>query len=337
MSEMVNALRNLWRDACRRVKGDLPVALERWVADPVSRANAVVVDPPRETCAADDQVAWHGWKDESAHLWPRRKSGEVIGWRPGPEGYRQHLLHLDALEHLTCERVVDGWTCDIGDIAGLGASKSPLSEYDTLDAMIQARRPELVSSGDPASIYHLLTHDGLRILDLEENRREKDRFLLHRWDGRVFLSNLDGSHHFAAARCLARRFGVRVPLRGRLYCRWIDAQAVEALVSEYALFAIDGTLIALDALHEALQAYRAPYLRHCLPKGLSTPPPPAYNSNGGGGGSLEALFLPRAHARARRVAAAMVAAGFFDVGAHLEGLVRRQVRPGAWRAPADRS
>lgn len=320
-----NASSAMWR----RTTGDLPLVLERWIADPASRANAIVVDQPRETCAADDRIAWHQWKDLHAQEWRRTKAGQVVGWRPGPNGYSRYDFHLDALEYLTRERALDGWSCDIGDVAGVSGSKSPLSEYDSLDAMVQARRPELVASRDPACIYHLLTHDGLRILDMEENRREKDFFTLHQWDGRVFLCNLDGSHHFSAARYLAGRFGLRIPLRGRLYCRWIDAQAVEALVNTYALFAIDATSIALYALHEALRAYGAPYLRHRLPKGLS---PGVGDQNA----ALEALLLPRSDARSQRVASAMATAGFFDVGAHLESLVRRQAPPGEWRVPADR-
>lgn len=322
-------LRKTCSDLWRRVTGDLPPVLEHWIVDPTSRANTIVVDPPRETCAADDRVAWHQWKDLHAQEWRRTKAGQVVGWRPGPNGYGRYDFHLDALEHLTRERVLDGWSCDIGDVAGVSGSKSPLSEYDSLDAMVRARRPELVASRDPACIYHLLTHDGLRILDVEGNRREKDFFTLHQWDGRVFLCNLDGSHHFSAARYLAGRFGMHIPLRGRLYCRWIDAQAVEALVNAYALFAINATSIVLNALHEALQAYGVTYLRHRLPKGLS---PGASDQNA----ALETLLLPSSDARSQRVASAMATAGFFDVGAHLESLVRRQALPGEWRVPADR-
>lgn len=325
---LADGLRAACGDLWRRMTGGLPLALERWIDDDASRANAIIIDPPRETCAADDRIAWHQWRDLHAQEWRRTKSGQIVGWRPGPDGYSRHDLHIEALEHLTRERIIDDWTCDINAVAGVSGSKSPLSKYDSLDAMIQACRPELVAAQDPACIYHLLTHDGLRILDIED-RREKDFFTLHQWDGRIFLSNLDGSHHFSAARYLAGRFDVRVPLRGRLYCRWIDAQAVEALVGAYTLFAIDARSIVLEMLHEALGAYRVPYLRHRLPKGLSTS---ADDQNA----MIEVLFLPRSDARSRRIAGAMATAGFFDVGAHLEGLVRRQARPGEWRAPVDR-
>ena len=314
------------RDLARWATGDIPTALERWIENPASRAT--IRDLPRESCAADDRIAWHWWKDAHAVSCQcqRTQPGQVLGWEPRSNGeymLRQH--HLEALAALVRQESVDEWIGDISDVAGVSSSKSPLSEYDSLDAMIQARRPELVSARDPASIYHLLTHDEVRILNVESRA---DFFSLHMWDGRIFLCNSGGSHHFSAARYLAAQFGVKIPLRGRIYRQWIDGAALSALRSAHSIYAIDSAPSVRNALHEALEAFRAPYLLHRLPNGLST-----RTIDEGG---AYAVFLPRAHARSARVASAMAQAGFFDVGDHLEILFRRQAQLGSWVMPVDR-
>lgn len=311
-------------EAVRWVTGAPPLAFDRWLGSPYSRAS--IVARPRETCASDDRIAWHWWRDAHAVASSRCRPGHVLGWTPSSGGtYILSDVYLEALANFTREQAFDNWTCDIGDVAGLANSKSPLCEYASLDRMIEIRRPEMVSQEDPAAIYHLLTHDELRILHMESRG---DYFSLDSWDGRIFLSNSGGSHHFSAARYLTDRCDVKVPLQGRIYCRWIDEHAVESLVSDYTIFAIDGAPGVRNEFHDALQAYRAPYLLQRLPKGFST------RSVDEGG--AYAVFLPRSNARSSRVADAMEKAGFCNVGTHLKDLVRRQVRPGEWRMPVDR-
>src|SRR3546814_4338531 len=70
-----------------------------------------------------------------------------------------------------------------------------------------------------------LAHNEIRILD---KNSKADFFVRHTWDGRVFLANSGGSHHFAAARLIAGELGDKVPLNGLLYTRYLDERVIRS-------------------------------------------------------------------------------------------------------------
>jgi hypothetical protein len=214
------------------------------------------------------------------------------GWVPR-RGGGMEPVEIERPEYTAIgrETKIDDWACEIQDVKGLGASKSDLREFDSLDAMVQRNSPEMIDEITPAKLQANLAHGEIRII---HQANTSDCFIRHDWDGRVFLSNSGGSHHFAAARLIARLLGQQVPLRGRLYQRGVNAAPVAALTRDYKMFIVTNDTQVIHAFSKAMEGYRAPWFSHKLPEQL---------------GNVHAVLLPRQDKRAMRVAQLLQSAG----------------------------
>lgn len=296
-------MRGLVRSAADALREDFghPVRMLRFL----ERGKALNVDlsGPRPSIALSSVVAWHEWGGYPPLQWPRRKPGDLPGWRFVAGRYESFQLHRPEFEQLGTCTVHADWVCEIQSVEGLSASKSELTHFASMDAMVQTNSREMIDEISEDRLARNLAHDEIRILHRE---RTSDHFVRHLWDGRVFLVNSGGSHHFAAARYIAARLGHRVPLRGTLRTYGIDARAVCSLRREYDMFAMPSEPEVFNAFHEAMQAHKAGYLWHGLPRSCR---------------DARVVFLPRAEKRSARVASCLRAAGLTDVGMHLAKIV----------------
>jgi hypothetical protein len=267
-------------DAAADVLG-IPRRLER----AIDRAPALFTPfvPPVPTVDMDSVVRW-----------------EVFA---GPEdGGRLRPLHgswpraVRAMGALVRTETLEGWTCDIRRIEGLSASRSTLAAFATLDEFARKECRGYIAKGLEACLEHCET----RIA-----KRGGYAFSQVQWDGeRVFLHNSDGSHHFAAARYLARELRVPIELKGTSTRFSLDPVAVADLVQEYDLFA-SSTHGLYASLLDPLRALQAP----CF---LANAPPPFEK--------VVVLFFPRSSRRAARSAELLRRRAFFDVGRYLRAL-----------------
>lgn len=253
---------------------------------------------------------WGAWPADA--YWTGR-ADEVRGWEVRDGQYRpcRRSIPLTALTETVS---LPDFRCDIGDVEGLAASKSPLGSYTSLDDFAIERCAWLLASISTDTLERALAHHEIRIL------RGGDSFSQYGWDGRLFLSNSGGSHHFAAARFLARHLGHRVPLHGTLNACHLVPSAVDALCSGYDIYAPS---VAPNALHAALEAIGATYFIQALPAPYS---------------GVEAVFLPRDVPRSLRASRAFHDSGVFDVSEHLRAQLARQCelqRDGIISAPLD--
>lgn len=280
-------------DATRETFG-IPVSLLRLLdSETYPRPT---LETPRRTIDARGIVDWHEWGRESGRL-----RGELHGWEfstgtlCGTHQMREDLANFDSC------RIVEDWTCDIQQIDGVSASKSHLYRFASLDEMVETdSRKEI----EPLTIEKL--HTNLAQCESSILRHHSSyRFIRYRWDGRVFLVNSDGSHHFGAARYIAKRLGILVPLRGKLSTYSINPGAVSSLRRDFEMFVISGDPTLRAAFEEAVRSVKAAYFERDLPI--------PYRDR-------HAIFLPRTERRAMRVAQAMHAAGCFDLGVHLQTL-----------------
>lgn len=258
---------------------------------------------PGRSIALSSVVAWHEWGGHPPLQWPRRKPGDLPGWRFVAGRYESFRLHRSEFERLGTCTVEADWACEIQSVEGLSASKSELTHFASLDAMVQTNSREMIDEVSESRLARNLAHDEIRILHRE---RTSDHFVRHLWDGRLFLVNSGGSHHFAAARYIAARLGRRVPLRGTLRTYGINAQAVHGLRRDYEMFAVPDEPEVFNAFHAAMQAHKASYLWHGLPRPCR---------------DARVVFLPKTERRSARVASCLRAAGLTDVGAHLAKMV----------------
>jgi hypothetical protein len=262
---------------------------------------AAIEEPPR-ALAARSVVHWHEWGAAPALNWPPRTRGRITGWRYAGGRYSSfHLMREEFAQFGYCRRD-DDWECDIQDVVGLSASKSDLRAFTDLDTMVEENAPGLIAPLTEATLHDNLAWHEVRIL----KPRTSDYFARYLWDGRLFLINDGGSHHFAAARFIAARLGTPVPLRGTLRTYGIDEVALASLQRDFDMFVVGDAPCAALAFHDAMARLRATYLWQHLPAPYSE--------------SCRAVLLPSDEPRSAAAAALLREAGFFDLGVYLRGL-----------------
>ncbi|MBT0960312.1 DUF6685 family protein [Denitromonas iodatirespirans] len=262
----------------------------------------VTIEELPRVLAAGCVARWHEWGAASALHWPPRARGWITGWRYQAGRYSSFHLMREEFAHFGYCRRDDEWECDIQDVVGLSASKSDLASFSSLDAMVEMKAPELIDPVTEEKLRENLAWREVRILKPETS----DFFARYVWDGRLFLINAGGSHHFAAARYLAARLGTSVPLRGTLRTYGINEMALASLQRDYEMFVIGDTPCATNAFREAMARFRATYLWQFLPLPYTD--------------THRAILLPVAEPRSATVAHVLRGAGFFDLGAHLRGM-----------------
>lgn len=278
------------------------VATERWVQEfPPTRLD---LTPAPRCIALADVVRWEEFGTPHPLQGPRREKGYLIGREHGRAGRCQGVsVQCQAIRDLVDHVVIQNWSCDISDVQGLAASKFPLEEAPSLEAMARATRPSLIEDVSAAGLAKNLAHDEIRILHRPEGGG--DSFVRRGWDARLFLVNSGGSHHFAAAHALAKLIGQPVPLAGKLHRYTLNPRAVRELTQTYAMFAMENSAEAWSDLHDAFRSDQVTWLWCGMPH-------PFWETR--------AVFLPQSQPRAQRAAAVLRDAGVADLGQALLGL-----------------
>jgi hypothetical protein len=266
----------------------------------------VQISEPTSVIDATSVVQWHKWGDSSPFRWPRRGAGWVVGWKHSGGTYNSFESNLAPLAAIGQYHCTVNWACDIQDVSGLGASKSKLTNFACLDDMVEQNSPEMIDEITEEKLRDNLAHSEIRIL---HNADTSDHFARHQWDGRVFLMNDGGSHHFAAARYIAARIVQRVPLQGKLYTYSINESSVHALRCDFDLHVISDEPVIVNAFHDAMHSFKATYLQRDMPRPYE---------------KMRAILLPKNEPRSARVSKVLRQAGAFDLGEHLADLCGRQ-------------
>jgi len=287
----------------------LPDRLETALAS-YGQGREVALEP--QGIALGTRIDWSCWGRIGAQR--NERPDALLGFSAGRSGYQAHWRSVPALAALT-RTTTQRLECDIRDVDGLAACKSPLAPHATLDSFAQAHCQHLIAQTTPEALDRLLAWNEIRIL------RGGDFFQAFAYEpDRLFLCNAGGGHHFAAARYVAGRLGAPVPLGGRLVLVELDEDAVAALLREFEIFVLDpgvGSDAAVRevALTDGLQAINATYYLRSLPMPMN---------------HCRAVFLPRGDARSLRAVEAFRRAGVTDLGLHLAGLAQAQRAEPRW-------
>ncbi|WP_162085341.1 DUF6685 family protein [Sulfuriferula nivalis] len=268
----------------------------------------VEINEPNRVIAADSVVSWHRWGESSPFKWPRRSDGRIMGWKYSSGYYCSFEVYRPELADFGCCETTEQWTCDIQNVDGVLHSKSELDKFATLDDMVAKNSPEMINEVTKAMLCKNLAHGEIRIL---HNSDTSDHFARYQWDGRVFLMNGGGSHHFAAARYIASRIAQQVPLKGKLCTYSINDVAVGMLCRDFDIYAISDEAEISNRFHDAMESFKATYLLHDMPKPY---------------GKAKAILLPKNDARSVRVSKVLREVGVADLGHHFAALCNRQSR-----------
>lgn len=265
----------------------------------------VQLEEPPHVIDASSVVPWHEWgkyPHSSCSL-----PGRIMGWQNKGGHYSRFEIHRPELTNFGRSDLTDRWSCEIQEVSGLANSKSKLTDFTSMDDMVLTNSPELIGEISESNLQANLAHDQIRII---HNRDTTDHFARHLWDGRLFLMNQGGSHHFAAARHIASQLTVSVPLTGKLYTYSINPEAVATLRQDFSIYALSQQAEIANGFHDAMQSFKATYLLYNLPR----PYERSY-----------AILLPNGELRSHRVSNVLREAGAFDLGKHLTDLCKRQV------------
>jgi hypothetical protein len=156
----------------------------------------------------------------------------MMGWRGVYGSYSSFYLQREEFANFGSCEITEDWECDIQDVTGLSTSKSELKDFDNLDRMAETKSRYMIEPISTDKLRENLAWGEIRIL---RGAGSSDFFARYLWDGRVFLINSGGSHHFAAARYIASRLGVPVPLRGQLHTYVINELAVSSLQRDFEM------------------------------------------------------------------------------------------------------
>lgn len=259
--------------------------------------------PASESIDKQSIPSWH-LLGSQRNGWPTQGVGTLQG-RTGPAGARRRLIGQQPhLANLATMRVEKDFQCDIRDIVGFSASKSPLKQFSNTDDMIRSQRPDWLEVSQE-NLANLLSHAGIRIL---HQKATTEHFARYAWDGRLWLCNEDGSHHVAAAKYVARMLDERVPMTGKLVTHALNGDAVTALRRTYDILAMPES-ITFGAFYKLMEDLGATWLWVDLPNPFE---------------QVHGIFLPKSEVRSRYVAGQLRRVGVPDLGALLGSLVERQ-------------
>lgn len=274
--------------------------LEQW---PEIRAELSEHKPCIEVSSV---TRWDRIGGQSPKHWPHLPQGTLKGWRWTGSEYQGFELQRPEYAEIAQCTITECWPCDIAAVHGFSSSKSDLSRYSSTDEMVEAKSRDMIDEISLAKLEKNLAHKEIRILP---EHGGSDYFARYQWDGRLWLMNSGGSHHFAAAKYIARRLGRPVPLTGKLYTYSLNAVAIDSLRCDFEMFMISSETSIGNAFFMAMQGFRATWLWHEMPRPLE---------------GTKAILLPRSEKRSMRVASALRSAGVLDIGEHLVALAARR-------------
>jgi hypothetical protein len=235
---------------------------------------------PPQTANADQIIHWNRW--DSFYF----DKKYALNFRNRYDSTQQYIPEL---EHLVTVNETKNWWCDIRDIDCLGASKSDLSLFKTLDEFATTVNHNLIADISEQSLNKNLRWERGRILN-------NPSFYCYAWDNkRIHLCNSGGSHHFSASRYIAFQLNKKVPVCGNLYTFHLNARSVFSLLNQFDLFSVNSK--DWFFISEECEYFGAPV-------GFYPAPRPFYDQT--------IIFLPRHNKRSMRIAKLFKQIQLFD-------------------------
>lgn len=276
----------------------LPITLKRVISEcPELR---VPINEPERVIDCRSVVKWQ----DLAKDWPPESSGSLCGWAYSSGEYRNCKRYIPQLVELVNLREVETWQCDIQEVVGLSASKSNLSSFISLDIFVETESPELINLINEEGLVQNLTHVGLKLSQVSQ-LVVNDCFVQYQWDGRIFLMNTNGSHHFAAARYIASRLGVQVLISGKLKRYSFNLDVVDTLRRYFDIYSASHDPDVSERLDKALKAICCEYYWCSLPLPYS---------------DARLILLPKSNKRSMHASDLLRRGNYFDAGKYIEEL-----------------
>lgn len=159
------------------------------------------------------------------------------------------------------EEVIE--TVDIQMIHGFGASKSPLHKFKTMEEMIsQSGCKHMIDDVSHQGMIDNLSWPEIRII--KDKETSGDRLAYFAYFDCYYLLNSGGSHHFAAAKYIAKKLNVEIPIKGKVDKYWVNTSTVDILQERYLSIAIPLSELVNYRLQEQLLTQGVSYFHYSL-------------------------------------------------------------------------
>lgn len=197
-------------------------------------------------------VPWHRLAESrTAMFWPSGAGGQATWLDPRQfqVTHTRHIAHADL---------------DLRAFDGVSASRDALVGVGSLDAFAEQFCRHLLKDANAETALELMLQSKHLYVNGAEPSKSVDNFVWHQWDGRLFLSNSDFSHRFAAARSIAAAHDVEIVVGAPVTVHTIELHRVGQLRSKYDLFLMppeEGQRVRgpTNTVHETMDRLRAPW------------------------------------------------------------------------------
>jgi len=270
---------------------------------------------PEETIAHESVERWRQW-GESDFFFDKRGTKK---WEYCDKlrRYAKSPPRSSVFSDLVTRKTNENFECDIQDITGMSNSKSDLTRFTDLDELAETNSQDFITPCSQEKLDENLRWPEIRILRQENS---SDWLQRYQWNDRIFLINDGGSHHFAAARYIAKclKPPVPVPISAKLDTYEINREVLKNLLRKFDLFVINEAENEVEhaKFREAMAySHRSFRVAYYLARQLPHP-----HSN------FTAILLPKdSSGNSHEVTDMFHKAEFFDLGNHLDDLAKQRM------------
>jgi hypothetical protein len=230
----------------------------------------------------------------------------LLGWRLAARRVREVFLECP-VGSLFKQVSIDPFEFDITEVDGIASSKSMARCFPSVDAFGAAYVAFCESPISANGLSDLLAHPEIRV---KPDGSGSDHLSLRIWDGRLFLDNSGGSHHFAGAAHVARETGASVPFKAQLIATALRPSAVNWLLKNHHVLAarsLLGSGMGIQVARLTESCFRR-HVPQCVAK------------------DTELLVIPRTSRAAQPVSRLLVEAGARDAAPWFRSLLADQER-----------
>lgn len=204
---------------------------------------------------------WHKFGYD-AEAYNSNNPNIINGWKHENNIYRSCHLEINELKNFAIKKEEKNWACDIQQVECLCSSKSDLTRYKTIDDFALNMPNNFAKEISFQSLLKNLSHNEIRILKKDSS----DFFESYAWDKRIILINSGGSHHFAAARLIAKKLKQEVTLTGTHYKYNININNFKSLLRKFNIFILPDDAEFKKFFWEAMKSFKATFYKTFLPR-----------------------------------------------------------------------
>lgn len=257
----------------------------------------IPLSPPGDSFWVSSVVLWHEWMAPARSDW-------LEVFQPDFHGrMNRTMVNFFETEPLIKEEIITDYTCDIQDIHGMSSthdSEHGIAEIDDFPGHESSVHTEPVTEG---KFNENINHYSVRL-----NEMSFDEFP---WGQRnLYWRNVDGSHHFSAARYLAVRLGKEFPLSGLLSRYSVNHELLAVMRNQWSMYLMP-KMPALSVFTDIMGRMNCPFRISPLPGNMHV----SSCKN-----DLCVVWLERHHRKANAVAHILALSGFPDFGKQLDML-----------------